>query len=261
MSTNTKIPVGLDNLLQTILENKDRSCRRLSRTFWQEVGIKRRTPEGAKQVWSEMQKRGVSVNLNEKDFGKERPGTWLTFTFSEVATVWAAGLKNIYAPPKEWFEEMARKEYESEKEVEFTFLLPLIKMLGYEEEDIAMDFPVHKFEGSRKLSGRADVALFEGESRNLETVLLIAEAKQSEKLAKGISEARSYADWVKAPAYLITNAVDIQVFLRHPIHYDTPAFLGNIFGLQNSWKEFWNIASKEAVKKYKWELNRKLQGL
>jgi hypothetical protein len=65
---------------------------------------------------------------------------------------------------------MKQREFETEREVEYYFVVPLLEQLCYEEDDFAIGYPVQIYEGVRKVNKEADFILFNGLSRSKEDV-------------------------------------------------------------------------------------------
>ena len=61
---------------------------------------------------------------------------------------------------------MAHREFDSEREVEYYFVVPLLEQLGYAEDDFAIGYPVQMYEGVKKVNKEADFALLNGHSRS-----------------------------------------------------------------------------------------------
>ena len=55
---------------------------------------------------------------------------------------------------------MEQRTFESEREVEYYFIVPLLENLGYEEADFAIGYPVQMYEGVKKVNKVADFVLF-----------------------------------------------------------------------------------------------------
>ena len=69
--------------------------------------------------------------------------------------------------PDAWLTTISLKSFNSEKEVEIRFVLPLLERLGYSEEDRADGYPVEQVVGVRKTKTEADFVLFNGLNRSL----------------------------------------------------------------------------------------------
>jgi hypothetical protein len=153
-------------------------------------------------------------------FGKEDKDEWLILSYVRpsppaVGTQPIHSDPNIPTPPDRWFEMLEERVFESEREVEYYFIVPLLEQLGYEEDDFAIGYPVQMYEGVKKVHKEADFVLFNGPSRSKEDALLIVEAKKTTRpvTEDAVGQARAYAMWLITPYYIVTNADDIQVWL------------------------------------------------
>lgn len=117
-----------------------------------------------------------------------------------------------------WFENIQTKQFLTEKEVENKFIIPLLKRLGYEDDDRYDGMPVKANNGSRKTILEIDFALFN--SKNISLInqsLLIVEAKKEGKLQKSIelesaqNQIRSYAFWSSCSFGFLTDSKVIQI--------------------------------------------------
>ncbi len=106
------------------------------------------------------------LNLEDGSFGTESKDEWLVLSYVEPELPPAASQAvvppNIPTPPDSWFDLMARRLFESEREVEYYFIVPLLEHLGYEEDDLAIGFPIQMYEGVKKVNKEADCVLFNG---------------------------------------------------------------------------------------------------
>jgi len=145
-----------------------------------------------------------------------------------------------------WFDEVAKKEFATEKEVEIRFIVPLLERLGFDEDDRADGFPIEIVVGTKRTMAEADFVLFDGRNRSMDNALLVIEAKRTTKRVKDfISQARSYAMFLGTPFYLVTNGDDIQVFrYQSPLEADRLIFTGNRISLRNSFAELFRIIGK-----------------
>lgn len=151
-----------------------------------------------------------------------------------------------------WFSELLTKTFDSEKEVEIRFILPLLERLGYTEDDRADGYPVEIYEGVRKTTKEADFVLFDGRNRSKDNTLLVIEAKAvGKKLTDYIGQARTYAIWLGTPYYMVTNGDEIRVYLyRSPIESDVEVFTGKRNKLRESFRDLYNLISKKAIIEY-----------
>ncbi len=145
-----------------------------------------------------------------------------------------------------WFDEIAKKEFATEKEVEIRFIVPLLERLGYTEDDRADGFPIEIIVGSKRTVAEADFVLFDGRNRSMDNALLVIEAKRTTKRVKDhVSQARSYAMFMGTPYYMVTNGDDIWVFCyQSPLEADHQVFSGQRKTLRDSFQELFEIIGK-----------------
>ncbi len=184
--------------------------RLLSKTFWGKFGFKSRTKERVEQVKYALGQRTLMVNHDDEVFGTENKNEWIVLTY-----VGPPGPKipiddfstDVPTPPDSWFALLEQRNFESEREVEYYFVVPLLEKLGYEEDDLAIGYHVQMYEGVKKVNKEADFVLFNGSSRSKETALLVVEAKKIGKplTEDAVGQARSYAMWLTTPYYMVTN--------------------------------------------------------
>jgi hypothetical protein len=256
----------VDEIFQSVLASPQRQRRLYSRTFWGKFGFKARSKARVDLVQKALNQRGLMINLSEDEFGKEANDSWLVITYLDPKLPQAEDNQNaIPFPPDAWFERMAQRKFESEREVEYYFILPLVEQLGYQEEDIAVGIRVQMFEGTTRVEKEADLVLYNGPSRDKEAdALVMVEAKIARKntdLISGaaIGQARSYAVWLSTPYYVVTNGNEIQVFISRGA--GLPDVLMNTIKkdqLKQQWKELYTTLNKAAVIDYKNRLREML---
>ena len=127
---------------------------------------------------------------------------------------------------------------QSEAEVESKLLVPLIEYLGYPSEFRAEQFPVHGFQGRKKLPPTsADFLLFDDRNfanhkkftqKNNDWVqnhsLLVVEAKKPGYMPDVMGQAQYYSHWTKSIAYIVTDGEIIKGYYCNPLSSDC-AFL------------------------------------
>lgn len=152
-----------------------------------------------------------------------------------------------------WLNTISSKSFNSEKEVEIRFVLPLLERLGYSEEDRADGYPVEQIVGVRKTKTEADFVLFNGLNRSKDSALLVVEAKNvGKRITDHIGQARSYAMFLGTPYFFITNGDDIRVFLyRSPIESDVEVFKSTRRDIYSTFSTLFNLVSKKAIIEYK----------
>ena len=143
--------------------------------------------------------------------------------------------------------------YNTEKEVGTRLILPLLKMLGWEDKYIHADVRVNFQEGRKK--GRphsADFVVAASSSKPVKDALIVIEAKAPEEtLEKAIDQALSYAQKLKAPFYLITNGIEIQIWQVMPFKQDEIIFSSEVKGLAQNRGKIEAILTPNAVSQYR----------
>lgn len=256
----------IEDIFQSILATPKRQRRLRSSTFWDKFGFERRTKDRVEQVKEAIRQRSLMLNLDETTFGTEAKDEWITLTYIEPQLP-AAALQmelptiEVPTPPDSWFTLMEQRVFESEREVEYYFIVPLLEHLGFEEFDFAIGYPVQMYEGVKKVNKEADFALFNGISRTKEDALLIVEAKRTEKILTedAVGQARAYAMWLSTPYYLVTNGDDIRVYLfRGAVQPDVMLMAFKRSELRAQWTPLYQTLNKTAVIDYKEKLSKML---
>lgn len=168
---------------------------------------------------------------------------------------------DIPTPPSSWFEMLENRVFESEREVEFFFIVPLLEQLGYEEDDFAIGYPVQMYEGVKKVNKEADFVLFNGASRSREEALLIVEAKKTGRTLTedAVGQARGYAMWLITPYYMVTNADEIRLYLfRGAMQPDLKLMSLKRSELHENWAALYKSINKAAVVEHKQKLRKVL---
>jgi hypothetical protein len=258
----------VDRMFQSQLATPKRQRRLRSKTFWSEFGFKMRTKERVEQVKQALKERGLLVNLDDEAFGGEDRDEWIILTYVEpprpaVVLQEDLNLIDIPTPPDEWFTLIEQSVFESEREVEYYFVMPLIEHLGYEEDDTAIGFPVQMYEGVKKVNKEADCVLFNGLSRDKADALLVIEAKKIERILTedAVGQARAYALWLTTPYYLVTNGEDMRVYLfRGAIQPDVVLMSFNRRQMGENWSALYRTLHKDSVIEYKARWQQVLAG-
>lgn len=255
-----------EEIFQSILATPKRQRRLRSSTFWDKFGFERRTKDRVEQVKEALRQRSIILNLEDAVFGTEAKDEWIVLSYIEPELPPAAiqtelPTTDIPMPPDSWFELMARRVFESEREVEYYFIIPLLENLGYGEDDLAIGYPVQMYEGVRKVNKEADFVLFNGLSRSKDDALLIVEAKRSEKILTedAVGQARAYAMWLSTPYYIVTNGDEIRIYLfRGAIQPDVMIMTFKRSELKQQWVVFYQTLHKKAVIDFKAKLSKML---
>ncbi|WP_135230005.1 type I restriction enzyme HsdR N-terminal domain-containing protein [Deinococcus fonticola] len=243
--------------IQAALEATPKKSRRvLLRTLLKEFGFKIKSGDRLTRIQGRLAEVGIHVNPDLAECDRE---DWVTLSLI------APALPNTDPPASTmpgfsedpWFTEVKAKTFASEREVEIRFILPLLERLGYREENReenrADGFPVDIVVGVRRTRAEADFVLFDGPNRDANHALLVVEAKRAGKrLSDHVGQARSYAMFLQAPYYLLTNGDDIRVFLyRSPIESDVEVYTGHRESLLDNFADLYTMISREAVVEYR----------
>lgn len=108
--------------------------------------------------------------------------------------------------------------FSNEASVETILVAPLLSVLGYSPTDVAPKFPVVFSQGKTGRPHEADFVVFNGPSHTPATSLIVIEAKGPRELIRSEAkrQAESYAQWLRAPLYLLTNGVDLEIWQMQP---------------------------------------------
>ncbi|WP_128089604.1 type I restriction enzyme HsdR N-terminal domain-containing protein [Bradyrhizobium viridifuturi] len=92
--------------------------------------------------------------------------------------------------------------FTNEADVELRLVVPLLRALGYEPDDVASKHPVEFREGRVGRKPEADFVCFNGPLHTRDTSLIVVEAKApGEALPNGKLQGESYAANLRAPLY------------------------------------------------------------
>lgn len=151
--------------------------------------------------------------------------------------------------------------------MEYYFILPILEMLGYEYDDIAIGYPVIIYEGVEKKTKKADIVVFNGSSHNYQDgddVLLVIEAKNPKNEIKydHIGQAKSYAKELTPAFYIVTNGEKVIVFQINGLKCQDERVLEFERSIVNEmWSELYKYVSKEAAIKRKASLKEMLRAV
>lgn len=252
MNNNPTIIETSEEILQLILATPKRQRRLKSSTFWRKFGVSRRSKERIEEVKNTLQSKGIFIET-EFDFGLEPKFEWLTFSVIEPQTAKIIIEENRanenHKPSEQWFQKIEKRIFESEREVEHFFVMPLLKELGYAEEDCAIGHRVIMGDGSKKTNKEADFVIFDSEKRNNANTLLVIEAKKSERaLNDAALQARSYALWLFPPYYVVTNGEKVKVFhFRDAKQSDIKLMEFSRNDLRENWDNLYHYLGKSNV--------------
>lgn len=251
-----------DALSNWVQETPKKQRRLLSKTFWGYFGYKRRSRDLIALVKEALVRNSLFINLGDELFGGEEKEEWLVLTYvtqpGPPAILVTEPIKETTPmPTDDWFTQLETCTFESEREVEYYFVLPILEQLGYTEEDTAIGYSVLVHEGAKRTKKEADFALFDGSSRDREHALLVVEAKgATSRLSEDtIGQARSYAVWLTTPYYIATNGEEIRVYwFRGAIQADVQLMVFHRSELRQQWSMLHRRLNRTAViaHKAKW---------
>jgi len=200
----------------------------------------------------------------DRPFGEEAKDDWIILSVQEPHPPDGATTDTTTAtalPSDDWFDSMGKREFESEREVEYYFVMPLLERLGYGEDDLAVGQVVEIFEGVKKVKKEADVVVYDGLDRDTAHALIVVEAKRSGSVltADAAGQARGYAMWTGTPYYLVTNSHEVQVWLfRSAVQSDVRLMKFERSDLRSVWADLHAKLSKPAVVEYKRRLAKSM---
>ena len=240
---------------QSVLATPKKKRQLRSSTFWHQFGIKNRTEERVKEIKAALDKHHLMISIDDAEFGKEDKKDWIRVIVVEPPLPKLPPGPNLPdgptpTPSDAWFLLMEQRIFESEKEVEFYFIMPLLEKLGYMEDDFAIGYPVEMYEGVRHVTKEADVVVFNGTNRSKENTLLVVEAKKSNKIITddAIGQARAYSMWLSPPYFVVTNGNEIHVYLfRGAVQSDMLIINLNRNDLRLNWDQLYKTLNKASV--------------
>lgn len=153
-----------------------------------------------------------------------------------------------------WFDILRKVPWDPgapEVEVEAKFVFQFLQFLGYEEEDMALRTAIPVQEGSRQTTLEVDWLVRDV----LDQALLVIEVKAPDQpLNETVREqARSYAFRLGAPAYAITNGLELRIY-RLGVVKDALVVSCRTAELAQHWEAVEELANKANLTALRWEL-------
>jgi hypothetical protein len=242
-------------MYESIMVSPKRQRRLRSKTFWGDFGFKKRSKQRIAHVKEALQDLHISTNIPPEAFGTEDEGEWIVLThIGDHTPSTSADLDRtaqIHVPSDDWFDLMVIRQFESEREVEYNFVLPLVEELGYRESDQSIGHGLVTHQGSKKIKTEADVVLFDGEDRSPDNALVVIEAKSpTRKLTTDhTGQARSYAITLLTPLYVVTNGEEVRVSeFRMGLGADAQVLRFTRAELKERWSELYAVLNKAATR-------------
>lgn len=108
-----------------------------------------------------------------------------------------------------WFVESQNTNYSSEIDVEIKFIYVLLRLLGYERDELKTRVAVQIPVGRQKVAGEADWVVYD---KNDNPIMVVEAKRPTEKLSSEVQDqARSYAFALNTPTYITTNGKEVRV--------------------------------------------------
>jgi len=253
MTKKPQVTDVVEEIYQSVLAATKKKRQLRSSTFWHQFKMKNRTEERIKEVKEALEKRHLMISIDDAELGKEDKDDWIKIVVVEPPPV----ITNpdppgdpVPTPSDDWFLSMEQRVFESEKEVEFYFIMPLLEKLGYIEDDFAIGYPVQMYEGVKHVTKEADVVVFNGVNRSKENALLVVEAKRYNKIMTddAVGQARAYSLWLSPPYFMVANGGEIRVYIfRGAVQSDVLIISLKRSDLRNGWNNLYKTLNKAAV--------------
>ena len=262
MSNKNEAEVVLE-MYQSVIQSQTKQKRLKSSTFWKLFKIKSRQKPVIEKIAHLVNEQGLNIKVKSGvTFGEEDKNDWIILTqkiLPEPDKPFKESSPVVY-PEDSWFEMLINRIFETEREVETYFIVPLLEKLGYHYDDICIGYSLEMFRGVQKTKAEADFVLFNGEGREKIDVLLIIEAKNSNKGINidHIGQARSYAHELLPSNYIISNGEQIIVYqFNGSLIPDEKVMDFNRKELKENWAEFYAYVNKNATsQRKKWMIDR-----
>ena len=252
MAKKTEADVALE-MYQSVMQSQNKQKRLKSSTFWHLFHVKARQKTIVERIEHIINEQGLKITVKSGAIlGKEKKSDWIILT-PRLLPEPKIPSQPVYPsewPTTKWFEMIQTREYESEREVETYFIIPLLEKLGYEYDDIVIGYTFPIFKGVKKTKAEADVVVFNGSSRKTEDVLLVIEAKKSDTGINRdhIGQAKSYSIELLPACYIISNGQQTIVFQFNGTLIPDERVIGfDRSELEQEWGKLYSYISKEAT--------------
>ena len=149
------------------------------------------------------------------------------------------------------------KEFEemilvSERDVESKVLIKrFFSLLGYDDRDRAENHTVEWWAGREKQSPKyADQVYFNGSEWNIDTSLVVAEAKKPSEKVDAFGQAQFYSMWLRTPYYVLCNGEEIVIVLSDRYKADKELLRCSVKEIPQHWAKIESILQKDLVIDY-----------
>jgi hypothetical protein len=263
LSDNFEAEIVLE-MYQSVVKSPVKQKRLKSSTFWKLFKIKSRKKAVVEKITYLLGEQGLNIKVKSgAAFGEESKDDWVILTPQDlIEKTYKPVTENnpVVYPDETWFDTIINRVFETEREVETYFITPILEKLGYAYDDICIGYSLDMFRGVKKTKAEADFVVFDGAGREQVDVLLIVEAKSSQKGINidHIGQARSYARELLPSNYIISNGEDIVVFqFNGSLIPDDKLMEFNRKELVKKWTDFYSHVNKRTtIERKKWMVDR-----
>ncbi|HEX7119813.1 MAG TPA: type I restriction enzyme HsdR N-terminal domain-containing protein [Longimicrobiales bacterium] len=236
------------------------------RSLLKKFGFVKRSDRNTAEITRLLDEQGISIHPPLIRFGdswKVGYEDWI-YLSDQRACPLEKSLHNKVDLPEgwqddEWFTRMLKLELRTEKEVEIKFIVPLLKRLGYEDEDRFDGMPVPAAHGSRATTLVIDFAVFNSASDALRSQpLLTVEAKhetrfrKQKEIANARNQAQSYCLWTQCDFFMVTDGRTIEVFdlTRRTLSGVGPVFSCGRHELKEAFPNLYRLIGKPVLTRH-----------
>ncbi|MGF9564987.1 type I restriction enzyme HsdR N-terminal domain-containing protein [Neorhizobium sp. BT27B] len=152
-------------------------------------------------------------------------------------------------PKAEFWDGIPALAFSNEGDVEVRLVVPLLRALGYDLDDIQSKAPVVFHEGSKGRKLEADFVVHASRPHGRSTSLIVVEAKAPGKpLDAAIMQAESYAEKLRAPLILVTNGEELKLLQLQRTGENEVVYESSVIDIVGRRGELELLASKPAVR-------------
>lgn len=249
--TDNEMRQKISKIQQDVLEsnlindNKDKYIKMKGSTLKALLDMNYSTLKGTEKIKRLSDEKDLEITVKSGiAFGDHTDEDWVIFTHNPVPLL-----------DPEWLDDFLAHEYETEREVETYFAIPLLDKLGYDYEDIVIGYPFKISVGKKELKAEADVVVFNGHrlnenrERDMNDVLLIVEAKSTDTdISRFRHQPKAYAKELFPARYILTNGKMISVFAFNGMKtQDSEIMSFDKSMLLDVWKDLYRCCSKKAT--------------
>jgi hypothetical protein len=113
--------------------------------------------------------------------------------------------------------EILSRMFKNESEVEHFFVMPLLRLLGYTDNDFSTQHNVSLKQGVKRIFTKADIIIFDGDNRDSSNALVVVEAKGPTTTLdlEHAQQAIWYAHSLQVPYCLVTNSEELWIYQNY----------------------------------------------